>query len=88
MIPEFDFSLALRLLKEGHKVTRTNWNGKGMWLEIQRPDAHSKMTRPYIFMTIPAFSSSQFGEEGAKDNRVPWLASQTDLLAEDWTTVD
>jgi hypothetical protein len=74
MMPE-DFSFALEQLKNGKKISRRGWNGKGMWLELQVPDPHSKMTRPYIYMsTVDAAL-------------VPWVASQTDLLAEDWTVV-
>ena len=74
----FTFGAALVDLKNGHKVARTGWNGKGLWLELQRPDAHSKMTLPYIFMSYPADAANTPGA------RVPWLASQTDMLAEDW----
>jgi hypothetical protein len=75
------FSRALFDLKSGFKVARTGWNGKGLWLELQRPDAHSKMTLPYIFISYPADAINTPGA------RVPWLASQTDLLAEDWVMV-
>lgn len=68
----FDFALALGILKEGNRVQRRGWNGKGMWLALQVPDQHSKMSLPYIYMKT------------ADDNLVPWLASQTDMLAEDW----
>jgi len=67
-----DFGDAIRELKAGKRVTRPGWNGKGMWLELQVPDAHSKMSLPYIYMKT------------ADDKLVPWLASQTDVLAEDW----
>ena len=70
-----NFGDALSALKEGKRVSRTGWNGKGMWLELQVPDAHSKMTLPYIYMKT------------AQDDLVPWLASQTDVLAEDWGIV-
>ena len=70
------FGEALTLLNAGHKVTRTGWNGKGMWIELQRPDINSKMTLPYLFLAYP-------------DGRtVPWLASQTDLLESDWAIRD
>jgi len=72
------FSVALENLKQGRKVRRTGWNGKGLTLELQRPDAHSKMTLPYIFITYPADSPNTPGA------RCPWLASQTDLLTDDW----
>jgi len=70
-----DFGAAIRALKAGHRVARAGWNGKGMWLELQVPDAHSKMSLPYIFMFT------------ACKNQVPWFASQADVLAEDWQIV-
>ena len=75
------FSLALSLLKAGNKLSRTGWNGSGMWLELQTPDAHSKMSLPYVFLTYPATAD----KPGA---RVPWAPSQTDLLADDWKEVE
>lgn len=70
-----NFSYALDALKEGRQVAREGWNGKGMWLELQVPDEHSKMTLPYIYLTYP------------DGRRVPWLASQTDLLEVDWVVL-
>jgi hypothetical protein len=71
-----NFGYALDRLHMGLKLARAGWNGKGMYIELQVPDARSKMTLPYIFMKT------------ADNNRVPWLASQTDLLAQDWHRVD
>lgn len=71
-----DFGGAIRAMKEGARVARAGWNGKGMWLNLQVPDANSKMTLPYIYMKT------------ADDQQVPWLASQTDMLAEDWCILD
>ena len=68
----FGFGTALLYLRDGKRVQRLGWNGKGMWLKLQEPDEHSKMSLPYIYMKT------------ACDNNVPWLASQTDVLAEDW----
>ena len=75
------FGLALECLKKGMHVCRAGWNGKGMWLELQRPDEHSKMTLPYVYLNYPADAQNTPGA------RVPWLASQTDMLAEDWRIV-
>jgi len=69
-----NFGEALALLKSGAKVQRAGWNGKGMWLALQTPNEFSKMTLPYIYMST------------ATRGLVPWLASQTDLLADDWDT--
>lgn len=69
------FGEAIVLLKLGRRVTRAAWNGKGQWIKLQVPDENSKMRKPYIYI------SPVDGE------LVPWLASQTDMLAEDWETV-
>lgn len=71
----FNFGRAIELLKEGKRVARVGWNGKNTYLELQVPDLFSKMTLPYIYMKT------------ADDNVVPWLASQTDVLSEDWMEV-
>jgi hypothetical protein len=61
------------LKKDGHaKARRKGWNAKGQFISLQMPDAHSKMKKPYLYI------SPVDGE------LVPWLASQTDLLTEDW----
>ena len=69
---ESDFSWALKKLKEGFKLYRTGWNGKGMWCCLQVPDAHSKMKRPYLYL------------KAVDDSLGPWQPSQTDMLANDW----
>lgn len=74
-----DFGNALIMLKAGAKVRRAGWNGKGMWLQVQVPDENSKMTLPYIYIEYPEGHPAY-----PKGSRVPWLASQTDLLCEDW----
>ena len=74
-----DFGYALAALNEGLMVARKGWNGKGMWLKKQVPDENSKMTLPYIYIEYPVGHVAY--PEGC---RVPWLASQTDLLADDW----
>jgi hypothetical protein len=67
---------AIVRMRDGAKVSRRNWNGPGQFLELQVPDAHSKMTLPYIFINT------------VTGDRVPWLASQTDILANDWYEVN
>jgi len=70
-----DIGWAVERMREGLAVTREGWNGKGQFLEMQRPDANSKMTLPYVYiMTV-------------QGDLVPWLCSQTDLLATDWFEV-
>jgi len=70
-----DFGQALNAARRGEHITRAGWNGKGMWVALQVPDEHSKMRRPYLFM------------RPVDGDLVPWVASQTDLLADDWMIV-
>jgi hypothetical protein len=63
---------AVKQLHNGYRLRRAGWNGKNMYLELQVPDKHSKMTLPYVYMFT------------AQGDLVPWLCSQTDLLATDW----
>jgi hypothetical protein len=88
-----DFSKALEEIKAGLKVEREGWNGKGMWIVLQpgypagipinektaksigEPVGTVHKFLPYIMMRT------------AQGDFVPWLASQTDILANDWRSV-
>lgn len=81
-----DFGDAIRHLKEGGRVAREGWNGKGMWLcrvdwsqyqvnEVEHLAESTPRPLPWI------------GMRTADNAFVPWLASQTDMLAEDWVLV-
>jgi hypothetical protein len=68
------FGWAIERLKAGEHVTRTGWNGKGMYLEYVPDDPDERMD-PYLLMHTVSGTT------------VPWLASQTDMLSDDWETV-
>lgn len=76
-----DFGDVIRALKQGKTARRRGWNGKGIFIELQVPDENSKMTRPYIFINMTLLQDQN---EYTKTGCVPWLASQTDMLATDW----
>ena len=80
-----DFGWALRQLIQGERVQRQGWNGKGIFIELQFPDSHNKMTSPYIFIDTTGL---QTDNQRAPKSRVPWVASQTDLLGQDWNLAD
>lgn len=86
-IEKMNFGQAIEALKNGLKVARNGWNGKGLHLELQVPDENSKMTLPYIYIQYPTFPASETAPNNHLNARVPWLASQTDVLAEDWLIV-
>jgi hypothetical protein len=82
MVNNVTFGGVVNALKRGYKAQRAGWNGKGLTIQLQRPDVNSKMTLPYIYMEYPADSVNTPG------CRVPWLASQTDILTDDWIIID
>ena len=84
-IDNLTFGLAIEALKLGFKVARKGWNGNGIFIILQVPDEHSKMTQPYIYIDTLGLQTIN---PNAPKGRVPWLASQTDLLAEDWVIVE
>lgn len=78
---KMNFGEAIQMLKIGKRVARKGWNGKGIFIELQVPDAHSKMSSPYIFIDTTGLDTEN---TYAPRSRVPWLASQTDMLSKDW----
>lgn len=87
-----DFSQALGSLKCGRRVARKGWNGKGMWLALVEHYGVSVATVPaegQIENPLPSGTRllPWIGMKTADGGFVPWLASQTDILADDWEVV-
>jgi len=79
-----NFGEAIAALKRGESLQRKGWNDKNTFIELQTPDEHSKMTRPYIYFDTTGLYAD---DEYALRTLVPWLASQSDMLAEDWQVI-
>lgn len=81
-----DFGEALYILKEGGIVTRKGWNGKGMFLYYVPEGNYLPCTDAarWAFKGEAVPYGAYIAMKTAQGNVVPWLASQTDLLAEDW----
>ena len=85
---EYSFAGALSILHEGNRVARAGWNGKGMflfmvpnWVNVDgRMDPQYRDTQQLRHLPFIAMKT-------ATNEVVPWLASQTDMLAEDWQEV-
>ena len=73
-----NFGLAIEAAKKGAKITRRGWNGKGMWVVYRTgyPDGSLFKVRPYLQMKCVDGSFQM------------WLASQSDILADDWEIVE
>lgn len=86
-----DFGYALQNLKSGLKVARSGWNGKGMFLFLV-PGSVFKVNRAPLLGIYPEGTEityhAHIDMKTAQETVVPWLASQTDVLAEDWEVVN
>jgi DNA-binding beta-propeller fold protein YncE len=84
------FGQAIEALKVGQKVARAGWNGKGMFLYYV-PAAEYPASRNTLGTMVGFFPNDMvpygayIAMKTAQNNVVPWLASQTDVLAEDWS---
>lgn len=94
------FGLALEALKRGHRVARAGWNGKGMWLSLS---GVANMTRDVPAENFWSEHNARYAAEQPErvakvlpcitmktatgEILMGWLASQTDMLADDWTII-
>ena len=86
-IDNMTFGLALEALKLGKKVCRAGWNGKGMFLLYVPSEKYGIISK--IGLGIDKGNLLPWiGMKTADDKFVPWLASQTDMLSEDWQVVE
>lgn len=89
------FSQALLALKNGYRVRRAGWNGKGMWLTLSPGGMVSAEkfwapnNREWAMKQLnkQAYVHPYITMKTADDQIVPWVASQTDILGEDWEVV-
>jgi hypothetical protein len=71
-----NFPTALTLAMAGAAIQREGWNNTEQYVQVQIPDAESKMTSPYCYITQRPGRASPA--------RTPWVPSQGDLFATDW----
>jgi Protein of unknown function (DUF2829) len=94
-----DFADAIRAIKAGKRVARTGWSGKGMWIALSGEEARSRSIPAQGFWSPHgrAFAENRGGTASVlpciimktADDQIlmGWLASQTDMLAEDWVEI-
>lgn len=85
-----NFGQALEALKEGKKVSRSGWNGKGMFLFLV-PGSTFTVNRAPLLGIYPEGTVIDYcphvDMRTADGKIVPWLCAQTDMLAEDWDVI-
>lgn len=86
-----NFGEALEALKQGKKVAREGWNGKGMFVFLV-PGSTFTVNRAPLLGIYPEGTEINYHAhidmKTAQGYVVPWLASQADVLAEDWELVE
>ena len=91
-----EFGQAIEALKQGKRVSRQGWNGKGMFLylvkgtqidkEFLRNEASQQPTEDHTGVVTFLSHIDMFTAQGTVN--VGWLASQTDMLSDDWCILD
>lgn len=88
---QFDFGEALKRLKAGRKVARMGWNGKGMFLYYVGWDkypAKTDIAKTFADRDSKVTYHSYIAIKTTQGYVIPWLASQADMLDEDWVEVE
>ena len=83
-----NFGLALEAAKMGKKIARTGWNGKGQYVEIGTDFAYRTLDDNGVLVAHEDIGTNALVFVGTRGRQVGWLASQADMLADDWYIVE
>lgn len=83
-----NFGKALENLKEGKKVARKGWNGKNQYIELATNISYKNANEEIINTKHEAIGNKAIAFVGTSGVQIGWLASQADMLAEDWEVVE
>jgi len=83
----FDFGEAIRRVKKGTRVARKGWNGKGQYIMLAINIDYTNFDGKYFHAHHSDIGSKAIAFVGTRGTQIGWLASQSDMLAEDWYEV-
>lgn len=83
-----DFGKAIKLLKEGKKLQREGWNGKNQYIELATNISYVNANNEVVNVNHEAIGNKAIAFVGTSGVQLGWLASQSDMLAEDWKVVE
>lgn len=83
----FDFGEAIRRMKEGTRVARKGWNGKGQYIMLAINIDYTNLDGKYFHAHHSDIGSKAIAFVGTRGTQIGWLASQADMLADDWYEV-
>ncbi len=79
-----DFGEAIKLVKQGKKLQREGWNGKKQYIELASNISYKNAEGKIINVEHDAIGNKAIAFVGTSGVQMGWLASQADMLAEDW----
>ena len=82
------FGKAIEQLKEGKRVQRKGWNGKNQYIELATNISYKNTKGEIINAKHDAIGNRAIAFVGTSGVQIGWLASQADMLAEDWKIVE
>ena len=83
-VATFGFGEAIKYLKRGFKVARKGWNGKNQYIELARNISYVEPNGNTVNAEHEAIGNMAIAFVGTSGVQLGWLASQADMLAEDW----
>ena len=86
--PTFNFGEAIKYLKRGFKVARQGWNGKNQYIQLASNISYVTPTGKVVNCEHEAIGNRAIAFIGTSGVQMGWLASQSDMLAEDWVFVE
>lgn len=84
----FSFGDAIKYMKRGLKVKRKGWNGKNQHIELASNISYVTADKEIVNCEHDAIGNKAIAFVGTSGVQMGWLASQADMLAEDWVFVD
>lgn len=82
-----NFGQALEVLKNGSKVAREGWNGKNQYIELATNVSYKNAQGEIINVNHDSMGNKAIAFVGTSGVQLGWLASQSDMLSEDWVIV-
>lgn len=83
-----NFGKAIELLKEGKRLQREGWNGKNQYIELATNISYVNANKEIINVNHEAIGNKAIAFVGTSGVQLGWLASQSDMLANDWKVVE
>ena len=84
----YDFGTAIKLVKQGRKLKRKGWNGQDQFIELATVVSFQRPNGDIVGVNHKDMGSKAIAFHGTSGIQLGWLASQADMLSEDWVEVE